>query len=112
MMLSPTSRPDRTSLMAALAARRLDKTLTTALPIRDPRDEYAVGSTGVPALDAGLDGGLPRGQLSELVGAASSGRTSLCVAAIAAATARGELVAVIDASIGSMWNRWTPLASI
>jgi recombination protein RecA len=96
MMLSSSLRPDRTSVIAALAARRLDQTLTTSLPIRDPRDEYAVGSTGLSALDAGLEGGLPRGQLSELVGPASSGRTSVSLAALAAATARGELVALID----------------
>src|SRR5262245_10800228 len=95
-MLSPSLRPDRSSLLAALAARRLDKTLTTALPIRAPHDEFAVGATGLPALDAGLDGGLPRGQLSELVGPASSGRTSVCLAALAAATTRGELVALVD----------------
>jgi recombination protein RecA len=96
-MMRASLRPDRATVVAALAARRLDKTLTTALPVRDPADGFAVGSTGLARLDAGLDGGWPRGQLSELVGPASSGRTSVCLAALAAATARGELVAVIDA---------------
>src|SRR5207247_4341682 len=42
-------------------------------------------------------GGFPRGQLSELVGPRSSGRTSLLLRLLAAATARGELVALVDA---------------
>jgi RecA DNA recombination protein len=90
-------RPDRTSLVAALAARRLDRTLTTALPAVDPADEYSIGPTGIPGLDARLGGGFPRGQLSELVGARSSGRTSLLLRMMAEATARGELVALVDA---------------
>ncbi len=48
------------------------------------------------ALDRGLAGGLPRGQVSEVVGPASSGRTSVAWAALAAATRRGESVALID----------------
>ena len=53
--------------------------------------------TGVDELDAALGGGLPRGQLSEIVGARSSGRSSLLLQHVAAATRRGELVAVVDA---------------
>jgi recombination protein RecA len=54
-------------------------------------------SSGVPAIDA-LTGGLPRGCLTELCGPASSGRTTLLLAALAAATRRGECCAVVDAS--------------
>jgi hypothetical protein len=89
--------PDRASLVAALAARRLDRTLTTSLPPIDPTDESAIGSTGIYTLDAQLGGGFPRGQLSELVGVRSSGRTSVLLRMMAAATARGELVALVDA---------------
>jgi hypothetical protein len=92
-----TSRPDRESLIAALAARRLDRTLTTSLAPIDPCDETAIGATNIPSLDAQLGGGFPRGQLSELVGARSSGRTSMLLQMMAAATARGELVALVDA---------------
>src|SRR6202140_345066 len=60
-------------LESLLRARQLDRTLTTALPPLDPRDEYALGSTGVTALDAKLGGGFPRGQLSEIVGSRASG---------------------------------------
>src|SRR3954466_3289284 len=87
----------RADLESLLRARRLDQTLTTSLPPVDPRDDASVAASGVSALDARLGGGFPRGQLSELVGPRSSGRTSLLVQAIAAATRRGEFVALVDA---------------
>lgn len=83
-------------LESALRARQLDRTLTTALPPLDPLDAQHLAATGVAPLDTRLSGGLPRGQLSELVGPRSSGRTTLLHAMLAAATARGELVALID----------------
>lgn len=52
--------------------------------------------TGVAALDAVLDGGVPRGRLSEIAGAPSSGRTALMCALLAAATRGGEVTAVVD----------------
>src|SRR4051812_9537492 len=91
------ARADRNALVSALRVRRLDRTLTTALPAVDARDEQAIGSTGVSVLDSRLGGGLPRGHLSEIVGPRSSGRTSLLLHVIAAAMARGELVALVDA---------------
>src|SRR5258707_11339183 len=87
----------RADLESLLRARQLDRTLTTALPPIDPRDEHALAPCGITALDARLRGGLPRGQLSELVGPRSSGRTSLLLQMMAAAAARGELVALVDA---------------
>jgi recombination protein RecA len=54
-------------------------------------------TSGIPALDA-LTGGLPRGCLTEICGPASSGRTTVLLAALAAATQRGEYCAVIDAN--------------
>lgn len=52
--------------------------------------------TGVPELDA-VTSGLPRGGLTEIFGPASSGRTSLLVSILAAATARNEVCALVDA---------------
>lgn len=52
--------------------------------------------TGIGRLDALLDGGLPHGHLSEIVGGPSSGRTALLQALLASATQRGEVTAVID----------------
>ena len=43
-----------------------------------------------------LDGGLPRGQLSEIVGPASCGKTALLHALLATGTARGQVVALVD----------------
>jgi recombination protein RecA len=88
------ARPDLESL---LRARQLDRTLTTALPPIDPRDESTLAPSSITPLDARLGGGFPRGQLSELVGPRSSGRTSVVLQMMAAATARGELVALVDA---------------
>ena len=51
--------------------------------------------SGVASLDSVI-GGLPRGALTEVYGPASSGRTSLLIAALAEATARGEVCALID----------------
>lgn len=84
----------RAAVEALLREKKLDRTLTSALPER--LDEDAVASLDSAALDRGLAGGLPRGQVSEVVGPASSGRTSVAWAALAAATRRGESVAIID----------------
>jgi recombination protein RecA len=84
----------RATVEALLRERKLDRTLTSAIPERPGED--AVIPLDVEALDRGLAGGLPRGQVSEVVGPASSGRTGLVWAALAAATRRGESVALID----------------
>lgn len=65
--------------------------LGTAHPTRDERL-----LTGVVGLDAALGGGLPRGRISELVGARSSGRTGLACRIAATATALGETIAWVD----------------
>jgi len=83
-------------LESALRARKLDRTLTTALPPLERRDESALIPTSIAALDACLHGGLPRGQLSEIVGPRSSGRTTLLLQMMAAATQRGEIAALVD----------------
>jgi recombination protein RecA len=51
--------------------------------------------SGVSELDA-VTGGLPRGCLTEIFGPASSGRTSLLVSILAAATERQEVCALVD----------------
>ena len=82
-------------LETALRARKLDRTLTTALPL-ERRDASARAATDVAALDACLRGGLPRGQLSEIAGPPSSGRTTLALQTMAASTRRGEIAAFVD----------------
>ena len=84
----------RHELESLLRTRHLDRTLTSAIAWCDtPRD---VASTGTVVLDQMLGGGLTRGQLSELVGARSSGRTTVLCHMLAAAANRGEAVALID----------------
>ena len=84
----------RATVEALLRDRKLDRTLTSTLP--DRLGEDAVAPLDADALDRGLAGGLPRGQVSEVVGPSSSGRTSVAWAALAAATRRGESVALVD----------------
>src|SRR5215472_14728354 len=74
----------------------LGEHLSSTLLLRERATPPTV-SIGVPALDA-LTGGLPRGALSEITGPASSGRTSVMLAALAGATRRGETCALMDAS--------------
>jgi hypothetical protein len=81
---------------SALRARKLDHTLTTALPPLEHGDPAAFLPTGIDALDVRLRGGLPRGHVSELAGGRSSGRLTLLLRVIAAAAARGEVAAFID----------------
>jgi recA bacterial DNA recombination protein len=54
-------------------------------------------SSGIREIDE-LAGGLPRGCLSEICGPASSGRTSVLLSALAAATRRQEVCALVDAT--------------
>ena len=63
----------------------------------EARPANVLARTGVPTIDA-MAGGLPRGALSEIYGPASSGRTSLILSALAEATARQEVCALVDAS--------------
>ncbi len=62
---------------------------TSIEPLRRLPSQLAV-------IDDLLDGGLPRGRVSELVGPQSSGKTSLLVAFLAAATRRSEVTAYVD----------------
>lgn len=52
-------------------------------------------STGIASFDA-VHGGLPRGAISEVVGPASSGRTSFMLSALSHATNHDEICALID----------------
>ena len=83
----------RAVIEAALRARKLDCTLTTALP---PLAGAEAVATGIASLDALLAGGLPRGQISEVIGPSSSGRTALLLRLLAAATRREEIVTLVD----------------
>ena len=87
-----TRKPPVSSVLASpkLAA----VTQASRLEVRPPAE---LVSSGIVQLDA-LTGGLPRGCLTEICGPASSGRTSLLVSALTAASQRQEACALIDAS--------------
>ena len=90
--------PTRSSeaLLASLnALPKLAAAVTPASRL-DVRPAPEMVSSGIPELDA-LTGGFPRGCLTELCGPASSGRTSILLAALACATQRGEVCALVDA---------------
>jgi len=82
-----------------LGFENLDLKLAKLTPASrlDVRPAPEMATSGIAAIDA-LTGGLPRGCLTEICGPASSGRTTLLLAALAAATRRGEFCAVVDAS--------------
>src|SRR5215475_1345305 len=84
----------RADLESLLHTKKLGRTLTRDSSLRP---DLELASTGHAGLDARLQGGNPRGHVSELVGPRSSGRTTLLLGLLAAATARGELVALVDA---------------
>lgn len=85
----------RAALETLLRDRKLDGTLTSARPwAAEPEERIA--PTGVASIDGPLRGGLRRGHLSEIVGSRSTGRTTLLCQVLAAATARGEVVALVD----------------
>lgn len=90
----PPQRVARANLSQALKDSRLNH-VTSASRLARPTPEMV--STGIPAMDA-LAGGLPRGCLTEICGPASSGRTTLLLSALAAATRRGEFCALLDAT--------------
>ena len=86
----------RASVLKHLARseRLADVRPASRLEVR-PRPEML--SIGIPQIDA-LTGGIPRGCLSEIYGPASSGKTSVLLAALATATRRDETCVLIDAS--------------
>ena len=78
----------------AASGRVLDVRPASRLEVR-PRPEML--SIGIAEVDA-ITGGIPRGCLSEIYGPASSGKTSMLLATIAATTRREETCVLIDAS--------------
>jgi hypothetical protein len=77
------------------------RSLVAAWAPTPPARSAAGIATGVPAIDAALGGGLPRGRLTELVSAAPSGGGELVFGALLAGTrASRQRIALIDAADG------------
>lgn len=62
------------------------------------REVRPTAPTGIESVDALLEGGLPIGALTELIGPESSGRTSLALSTVARLTSAGKVCAWVDVS--------------
>jgi len=94
----------------ALSKAKIESELTTrfggdVFKLNERRFAEVI-SPGIPDVYA-LTGGLPRGAITEIFGPASSGRTSLMIAALAHATTHDEVCALIDTS-----NTFDPTTAI
>jgi recombination protein RecA len=74
-------------------SRRIPSALSPAPKVLRP-----ASPTGIPSIDDLLQGGLPVGALTEMVGPECSGRTSLALSFLARLTHAGEVCAWIDVS--------------
>lgn len=88
----PSAAAIRLQIEAALA-HRIPSALTPAQKVIRP-----VAPTGVREVDELLEGGLPVGAITEMVGPESSGRTSLALSFLAGITRTGSVGAWIDVS--------------
>lgn len=75
----------------AVLAQKIPAALTPK-----PRIIHPVAPTGVAELDTLLDGGLPLGAISELVGPECSGRTSVALSFVAQVTRAAKVCAWVD----------------
>jgi recombination protein RecA len=82
----------RIQIEAALTSR-IPSALTPAQRIVRP-----IAATGIASVDALLEGGLPLGALTEMVGPEGSGRTSLALSFLARLIGDGRVCAWIDVS--------------
>jgi recombination protein RecA len=88
----PTAATLRRQIEASLS-QRIPSALTPA-----PRTVRPVAATGIQAVDELLEGGLPIGAITEVVGPECSGRTSLALSFLARVTQTEKVCAWIDAS--------------
>jgi hypothetical protein len=86
---------------AATLRRQIEEALAEKIPSAltpAPKVRNAVTATGIKPLDELLQGGLPQGAISELVGPECSGRTSTALSFIARVTQAEKVCAWIDVS--------------
>lgn len=86
--------PTATALRVEIE-RTLERRFPAALTPQ-PQTTYEVAASGIPAVDALLDGGFPVGAISEVTGPAFSGRTSLALSFFAQRTREGQVCAWVD----------------
>jgi recombination protein RecA len=88
--------PTAQYLRAQIEATLAEKIPSALTPL--PRVAYPLAATGIREIDALLQGGLPVGAISEIVGPECSGRTSLALALIAGMTQAGKVCTWVDVS--------------
>jgi len=106
MPLAAANQPRRDAfaeLRAKLAAAH-----GTAAPEAFTLAEEAVLRTGLPALDAALGGGVPRGIIATFEGPSGSGRSALAARLLAIATAGGGLAALVESPAGPEGSLYPP----
>jgi hypothetical protein len=84
---------------AATLRRQIEKDLELRFPSAltpAPRTIRETAPSGIDAVDRLLEGGLPVGAITEIVGATSSGRTSLALSFLAQRTDEGRVCAWVD----------------
>lgn len=82
----------RANLEAALA-QRIPSAFTPA-----PKSIHAFADTGIRMVDEALEGGLPVGAITEIVGSECSGHTSLALSFLARRTQAGKICGWVDVS--------------
>jgi recombination protein RecA len=89
-------------MSSAFALRaQIEATLSSRIPSAltpSPRTIRLVAATGIPTVDELLDGGLPLGAITEVVGVECSGRTSFALSLLAGMTQAEKVCAWIDVS--------------
>src|SRR5581483_9026342 len=93
----PSASTIRLQIEASLA-HRIPTALSPAPKVIRP-----VAPTGVLAIDELLDGGLPIGAITEMMGPECSGRSSLALSFLAGITRAGSVAAWVDVS-----DAWDP----
>ena len=86
-------------MRVALSKATFEAELTSRFgaPFNQQKPPAEIMSTGIATVDSAI-GGLPRGAITEIFGAPSSGRTSFMLSLLAHAAAHKEVCALIDTS--------------
>ncbi len=86
-------------MRAAISKAEIESAISsrfgTAFKVHEKRPAE-VTPTGIPQIDGFTEGGLPRGAITEIFGAASSGRTTFLLSSLAHATTHEEVCALVD----------------
>ena len=86
---------------AAALREQIESVLAMRIPAAlsvSPRSAPELLPTGIAEVDALLEGGLPLGGVTEVIGRASSGRSTLVLSLLAGITRQGATAAYVDVS--------------